>query len=810
MSRRTPSRLTASAVLLLLVAAAVRPPGVAHAQAPCPASTPPSGHPPSSRVVVTVLSVNPESDLEGDDDYVPFYDNHADIYGTVTIAGEDFKLPEIEDNDHPHWGFAHGRFEKAVTSSPVPIRIRIREADGGLTGDDDTVDVNPAAGKSDLEFVLDLCSLQVSGDVNGSIQQVFEVDAGSEDEDATIRFMVELADGRPVTSNDLAVMEVDLVQVIQHADRLAANKPTIVMTRVANNFPMPITTAIQVLVVGTTVIKNDVFPVTLGPGEVKKLYFYRDAPFTFPGTTTPYHAVVHVRIDPSGSYSGGLPPGDCRIVNDQSPRIPLKVVNTGQRRPLAWAKAGALLDITDLATDAQLDEIRDLGTGFINGVYPTSYSSYEWPIMAPAPTSAALDWLVTVLSAFGIPADSVLPFWLVFELNGDAVLSGTDRLMGVLHTNWFDRFSYDLWEEVTGLSLGEWAPHAVIFEARTGDDKTPRMTLPAHELGHTYGLSVDSSLKDSWACSIDWPLVDDLPCGATGGFDEYKNPDPARQNGNPASGFWVRQGGEPAAIASLVDQEQCDSHCLMGPSPFHDPWTTSSGALTGNAHWIDAADYSKLIDKLALVPDPAVIYVSGMISADDQAYLGPLYQFDAGVPDRIDAPKDALYALRFVGEAGTIAETGIPVNYNSPDLTRPIPITFFGFIATFPRGTQRVEVWNRLTDRLLAARDLSPTGPTVALRSPVNGQTIDGFAGWDVTWAASDRDSKAVATSVLLSTDGTDWAPLALRVSGTGHRVPAGTVRPGRYYLKLAANDESHVRETAPIVINVARRRLLP
>ena len=43
-----------------------------HAEAPCPASTPPSSDPPSSTVVVTILSVHPKSDLEGDDDFVPF------------------------------------------------------------------------------------------------------------------------------------------------------------------------------------------------------------------------------------------------------------------------------------------------------------------------------------------------------------------------------------------------------------------------------------------------------------------------------------------------------------------------------------------------------------------------------------------------------------------------------------------------------------------------------------------------------------------------------------------------------------------
>ena len=49
------------------------------------------------------------------------------------------------------------------------------------------------------------------------------------------------------------------------------------------------------------------------------------------------------------------------------------------------------------------------------------------------------------------------------------------------------------------------------------------MTLPAHEVGHTFGLSTDARLKTSWVCEFDWPVVGHAACGLTGGFDEYKH-----------------------------------------------------------------------------------------------------------------------------------------------------------------------------------------------------------------------------------------------------------------------------------------------
>jgi hypothetical protein len=60
---------------------------MAHAgSAPCPSAFAPGEGGPPSVVVVEIISVKPNTDLEGDDDFVPFYDNHADIYGFVTIS----------------------------------------------------------------------------------------------------------------------------------------------------------------------------------------------------------------------------------------------------------------------------------------------------------------------------------------------------------------------------------------------------------------------------------------------------------------------------------------------------------------------------------------------------------------------------------------------------------------------------------------------------------------------------------------------------------------------------------------------------
>ena len=146
-----------------------------------------------------------------------------------------------------------------------------------------------------------------------------------------------------------------------------------------------------------------------------------------------------------------------------------------------------------------------------------------------------------------LPLDALEPVIFLFELNGLAALTAYDRLMGVLpNKDWFDRFSG--WGDATGFSLGEFAPRAVIFEPRGERDGAigPAMTLPAHELGHTFGLSTDARLKTSWVCDFDWPVVGHAACGLVGGFDEYKHQEEALQDGNPSHGYWVANGSEPA------------------------------------------------------------------------------------------------------------------------------------------------------------------------------------------------------------------------------------------------------------------------
>ena len=389
--------------------------------APCIQGFAPGEGGPPQVVVVRIIDVDPNTDLEGDDDFVPFYDNHADIYGFVTIdGGEPFPLPKIEDNDHPYWDFIgehKGVFEKAVTTNPVPISIDIWESDSGATFSDDHVKINPEPGKHHLDILYDMCANTVSGDLTASAQDRIESDGGPGKDAASIRFTIGLKDGRPPTTDDLALMSLDLIQVVPETDRLVARKGTVAVVRIANNHPFDLTTNLRIRISGGGVSIDETFSIDVLAGEVKKEYLFRDNPIAFPAASAAYPIAVIAEIDDPGS--GGLPSDDCRLRNDRiQSRIQWKVVTTDLNFSLLWAKVGLLLDVLNYAPDSHFNEIHELGSPFIGATYPLrDPNSDKSPIdIPPPPLTGATEWILAVLSGFPTGIPSMAPEgWLSAE-----------------------------------------------------------------------------------------------------------------------------------------------------------------------------------------------------------------------------------------------------------------------------------------------------------------------------------------------------------------------------------------------------------
>ena len=106
------------------------------------------------------------------------------------------------------------------------------------------------SGKRRLDFSFDLCALTLTGDINEQSQGLHQITGGAGDDAATIKFRVRLKDGRPVSQNDLALVDLDLIQVVPRTSRLVARKGTVVLVLIANNHPVTINSTIRVRITG--------------------------------------------------------------------------------------------------------------------------------------------------------------------------------------------------------------------------------------------------------------------------------------------------------------------------------------------------------------------------------------------------------------------------------------------------------------------------------------------------------------------------------------------------------------------------------
>ncbi len=811
--------------------------------APCLTESGPTNEPPSGVVVVRIISVDPNTDMEGDDDNIPFYNNRADIYGEVIISGVSHDLPEISESDNPHWDNHEpddehprgGVFSVEVPAVPdvtgltpltVPISIRIAESDGGLTGDDDSVDINPANDKQTLDIEFDMCSLRVSGDidVNGS-QGVLEASGGDGDGAALIRFTVGLEDGRPVSVDDAALTDLDFVQVVPRVGRMVAEKPTVLMARVVNNYQEEISPKLLVHITGiqssALIDEFDLGPI--GAGEVKKFYLYSDAPLLFPEKDSPYVVRVTGTLDPDGELpdTGHSVADDCRAQNNGgNNRIAWSVVGTREPSVL-WAKVGMDLDIGNFASDSQYHEIRELGEAYIRGVFPlASVDQSSSPVDIPVLITPGFDWLRAIIPG----TDAADPFLVVAELGGIAALLGYDRILGVLpNKDWFERF--EGWGSVTGVSLGDALPGGVIFVPRNESSSTvgPPMVLAAHELGHTYGLSVDTSIKPKWACSLDMGPIGTLICGMNKGFDEYQNDTEPYDEGNPARGYWITQGAETTAVASLLDSEQCDSHCFMGSTRLnsHLDWSNKKS-------WIDASDYDKLLDELRTSANntsqtgTSEIFLSGMLALQgtyelyDREYTLPQDEFSVldaiRIPSRtrpstnqMDDEQVTIGRIQFQDvQQRTLSTENIPLHFltvagPSGKGLLALPVAGFGATYPMPAGTRRIAFFVHAEDkglRELGSINVSPSPPQLTLHELASNKLKPGEKV-SLRWEGYDPDGGELSYSVAISPDrGEHWWPVALDITTMEYGLDTATLESGTYTVKVIAHDGVNTGES--------------
>jgi hypothetical protein len=102
-------------------------------------------------------------------------------------------------------------------------------------------------------------------------------------------------------------------------------------------------------------------------------------------------------------------------------------------------------------------------------------------------------------------------------------------------------------------------------------------------------------------------------------------------------------------------------------------------------------------------------------------------------PDRTNA--FGLYALRFKDAFGqTLAELGIPIDWNTPDVNGGVPITFFSLFVPYAPKTDHVDIVNTQTTDVLATQEVSPSAPEVQISVFMFGEVVEGGCAVRIAW----------------------------------------------------------------------------
>jgi hypothetical protein len=391
-------------------------------------------------------------------------------------------------------------------------------------------------------------------------------------------------------------------------------------------------------------------------------------------------------------------------------------------------------------------------------------------------------------------------------------MAGLDRLVLMPRNGWFaeNDGALTFGHGAIGMSLGEFAPHAVIAEQGFSE-------VAVHEHGHTYQLSR-------------------RPC-STGGFfeeffalgcrDEYTH---AASDGAPyrGSGYDVLGAVYPAGAGGAAGtREVRDIVNFMH----------TNGARDGGAHdrWIDNLSYDWLTEKLQNPQDPELISLSGRVhvpggvnspSGVISGALLPSFRY-MGLPDR---PEAALNDPNGVGEGQfgvqLVTPSGTRLYRVNPsfhtDGTSSGEDGFFSFAVPWDPATTRVELVGPAkpadlgspqgTVGVLIGLNVSPSAPIVAgLRADVNqaagapqrtGAGAPAAGPLDtilISWNQSDGDTGSTLSAMLFlippaplgSLGQAQPIPFGVSLDGSSFEIEAAQLAgmPGGYSVRVVVSD---------------------
>jgi len=197
---------------------------------------------------------------------------------------------------------------------------------------------------------------------------------------------------------------------------------------------------------------------------------------------------------------------------------------------------------------------------------------------------------------------------------------------------------------------------------------------------------------------------------------------------------------------------------------------------------------------------------SGLVYTDDTAILDPIWVITPTV-----APQNPSAGTQYCLEAQDVSGTALSgycfdltfKNYETGEATN---VDGFNLMLPYPSGVARIVL--RKGAQQLAIRPVSVHAPIVTVLSPNGGETWAATGTYTITWTASDADGDSLTYSVLYSSDGSNWLPVAVGITQTQVAVNAAELPGGSAArVRVLASDGVHTTaDESDATFTVARK----
>jgi hypothetical protein len=291
----------------------------------CP--DPGASAPDKIRIQIVAHSAKSSRHLDDDPDFIFFgWQNQNDLQICATVDGVEVGCSRTKHRDEPDFeDEIIATVEVARDIGLVPIEIYMKEKDEfSFT----LVDINPIVGDRTLDLQFDPCAYVVTGDgldaagqsAAGSIQFPRGDDFFVE---GSVEISIRTADGKPVPpkdiDGDLAVTDVDLIQVLERPGFYLAHRPAVMRVVLASTFALQsVDPSVDCFIddgVGERTERR--FTVHLEPCQTDTQYFFVDAPVDIDEGND---VVFGAQIDPELRYHQPADP-PCVYTNDGNDRM---------------------------------------------------------------------------------------------------------------------------------------------------------------------------------------------------------------------------------------------------------------------------------------------------------------------------------------------------------------------------------------------------------------------------------------------------------------------------------------------------------